>query len=316
MHDAAAILLHGAPGTGLWDALRERAAALLCEAPSAGHACGRCAGCHLLAAGTHPDLFELLPDALALELGVREPEERASGQPSREIAIDAVRRLVDWSHATSHRGGARVALVHPLDAMSLPAANALLKTLEEPPPGLSFFLGTHKLDRVLPTLRSRTRLLALARPQAAAAQALLRERGCAQPEAVAAWCRNAVHATQPEAGLEWAVGLLGWLAGQGSPAAAQRALVDAAPAAAVAVAALQKIGVDLMRVRHGLAPLYLPQQGELLQRLAPHAQPAAWLARWQRLARASAESGFALHAGLSAERWLLEFGQLHQRSED
>ncbi len=315
MHDAPAILLHGAAGTGLWEALRERAAALLCEAPRGGHACGACAGCRLLAAGTHPDLFELLPEALALELGVREPEEHASGQPSREIAIDAVRRLVDWSHATSHRGGVRVALVHPLDAMSLPAANALLKTLEEPPAGLSFFLGTHRLDHVLPTLRSRARLQALPRPQADAAQALLRQRGCAQPEAVAAWCRNAVHATQPEAGLEWAVGVLAWLDGQGT-AAARRALVDAAPAAAVAAAALQKIGVDLMRARHGLAPLYLPQQGSLLQRLAPRAQPAQWLARWQRLARAAAESGFALHAGLSAERWLLEFGQLHTRSED
>ena len=316
MRDAPAILLHGAAGTGLWDALRERAAALLCEAPRDGQACGECAGCRLLAAGTHPDRFELLPDALALELGVREPEERAGGgQPSREIAIDAVRNLVDWSHATSHRGGVRVALVYPLDAMSLPAANALLKTLEEPPPGLSFFLGTHRLDRVLPTLRSRTRLQPLPRPQAAAAHALLRQRGSAQPEAVAAWCRNAVHAAQPEAGLEWALGVLAWLDGQGA-AGARRALVDAAPAAAVAAASLQKIGVDLMRARHGLAPLYLPQQRALLQRLAPRAQPADWLARWQRLARASAESGFALHAGLSAERWLLEFGQLHTRSED
>ncbi len=308
----APLLLHGAAGIGLWDALRQRAADALCERPgAAGAACGRCAACRLRDAGTHPDRFALLPEALAIEVGEAAPAERGASPPSRDIAIDSVRRLVDWSHATSHRGRARVALVYPLDAMAAPAANALLKTLEEPPPGLYFYMGTHRLDRVLPTLRSRAVLQAMPRPTAAAALAVLQQRDCADAEAVAAWCRNAVHAAQPEAGLDWALGMLALLDGQG----ARQALVAATPPAAVAVTALQKISVDLMRARHALAPLYLPRQAERLRRLGAAAEPLEWLRRWQELARAAAQTHVALHAGLSAERWVLEFGHIQPRSE-
>ncbi len=308
----APLLLHGAAGIGLWDALRQRAADALCESPDAsGRACGHCAACRLLSAGTHPDRFALLPEALAVDLGEAEPAERGASPPSRDISIDAVRRLVAWSHATSHRGRARVALVYPVDAMAAPAANALLKTLEEPPPSLYFYMGTHRLDHVLPTLRSRALLQAMGRPEAAAALAALRQRDCADPEAVAAWCRNAVHAAQPEAGLDWALDMLAWLDGQG----ARQALVAAAPPPAVAVVALQKITVDAMRARHGLAPLYLPRHAARLRRLAAAVEPMDWLQRWQRLARAAAETHVALHAGLSAERWVLEFDHIHLPSE-
>ena len=117
-------------------------------------ACGRCASCHLTTAHTHPDLRVVAPEAVAMANGLPvEIDEKR--KPSRQIRIDDVRALIDWMATTSGRGRGKVAVIHPAESMNVAAATALLKTLEEPPPGAHWLLTTADAALLLPTVRSR-----------------------------------------------------------------------------------------------------------------------------------------------------------------
>lgn len=152
-----ALLLHGMRGVGKL-ALAERIAQrLLCEAPERSRRpCGACDACRWFLAGNHPDFRRLEPEALSSE-PVAGGEEGAKRQkkPSVVIKVEQVREFADFLNIGSHRGGFRVALVHPAEDMNLNAANALLKGLEEPPAGAVFLLASHQPARLLPTVRSR-----------------------------------------------------------------------------------------------------------------------------------------------------------------
>jgi len=180
-----ALLIHGVRGTGKL-ALAERVAQLLlCEDP-AHRPCGRCDGCRWLAAGSHPDFRRIEPEALAKEPLI-DPEEAAEGpakrgKPSIDIRIEQVRDLAGFLNLRSHRGRLRVALVHPAEAMTESAANALLKGLEEPPAGAVFVLVSHRPSQLLPTIRSRCVALAVPIPGRAPALQWLAEQGVKTPE--------------------------------------------------------------------------------------------------------------------------------------
>lgn len=135
---AHAYLLHGPAGIGK-RALAERLMALLlCKSPVALQACGQCKSCHLLAAGSHPDNYVL------------EPEEA-----DKPIKVDQVRALVNFVVQTAQLGGRKVILLEPTEAMNLNAANALLKSLEEPSGDTVLLLISHQPSRLLPTIKSR-----------------------------------------------------------------------------------------------------------------------------------------------------------------
>ncbi len=90
------------------------------------------------------------------EEGSEAPTTKSKKQPSLFITVDQVRELAGFLNVGSHRGGRRIALIHPADDLYLPnAANALLKGLEEPPAGAMFILVSHRPARLLPTIRSR-----------------------------------------------------------------------------------------------------------------------------------------------------------------
>ena len=174
-----AALLHGPDGVGQFEFALALARAWLCEARPAGApaapACGRCASCHLVEAGSHPDLMVILPEALQGSLGwgsaageEGSDSERAgkARKPSQEIKVDAIRQVVQFSHHTASRGRAKVVLVHPVERMNLIAANTLLKTLEEPPGQVRFVLSGAALDQLLPTVRSRCQAWRLSLPEA------------------------------------------------------------------------------------------------------------------------------------------------------
>ena len=329
MDDFQPLLLHGAAGLGIWNALFTAASAMLCEQASSAElpdptdrnlrACGECAACRLVRAGTHPDLMALVPEAMASELGLNiaeGAESSTSGEkrsPSKDIPIDAIRQLVDWAHGTSHRGGLKVAVVYPLDALAPPAANALLKTLEEPAPSLYFLTGTHHLDRILPTLRSRCRLKPMPRLGQNEALRILRERGVADPKDVANWCRNAVHGADPDGGLAWARHLLSALPIQGKTQG-HAGPIGAPPALPIAVAALQKLNADMLRTQFGQQPLYLPTEAPTLATLGRQAGVVRLQSFWRRLVEYSGTAHFPLHAGLTADALTLEFKQLFRWS--
>ncbi|TWC39017.1 DNA polymerase III delta prime subunit [Pseudomonas sp. SJZ079] len=155
---AHAYLLHGVAGIGK-RALAERLMAyLLCRQPTDVGACGQCKACHLLAAGTHPDNFILQPE-----------------EPDKPIKVDQVRELVSFVVQTAQLGGRKVVLVEPAEAMNLNAANALLKSLEEPSGDTVLLLVSHQPSRLLPTVRSRCVQQACPLPTAAMSLAWLAE---------------------------------------------------------------------------------------------------------------------------------------------
>ena len=105
----------------------------------------------LVAAGSHPDLMRL--ERLTKESGT---------ELARSITVDQVRRLQRLFSTTSSMSPWRVVIIDSVDDLERNAANALLKNLEEPPPSTVFLLVSHSPERLLPTIRSRCRVLRLA----------------------------------------------------------------------------------------------------------------------------------------------------------
>ncbi len=139
-----ALLLAGPGGLGKLDFAERLAGALLCRDREVdGEACGACRDCVLRAAGSHPDLQRVT-------LGVRD-----DGRPRTEIVIEQVRQVCEWLSLTSQRGGAQVVLLAPADRLNVNAANALLKTLEEPAAGRFLVLVADQPARLPATVRSR-----------------------------------------------------------------------------------------------------------------------------------------------------------------
>jgi DNA polymerase-3 subunit delta' len=170
-----ALLLHGPRGIGKHALALNLAQALLCEAPQTdGLACGTCPGCRYAAAGQHPDLMRL-------ELVVIDPDE-GTLETVETIGIDRVRALTDFAQLTSHRQRAKVAVIAPAERMNAAAANALLKTLEEPPPATYVILVSDQPGRLAPTILSRCRKLAAPLPTPAEARDWLAEQGVALPD--------------------------------------------------------------------------------------------------------------------------------------
>ena len=180
-----AILFHGPAGIGKADFIEAFAQALLCEnVRPDGHACGACASCGWFVQGNHPDYRRVRPEALEDEAPAAEGDEAPAEEKktksktaSKEIKIEQVRALADFMNISTHRQGLRVVVLYPAEALNMPASNALLKTLEEPPPGTVFLLASNGLDRLLPTILSRCRKFALPMPDHAQALAWLETQG-------------------------------------------------------------------------------------------------------------------------------------------
>ena len=157
--------------TGGEQLVQAMAASILCETPTVErHACGHCASCQLIAAFAHPDFRVLRPSILDMSHPI---EEMRPEKPSKEITIDDVRDLDNMVNQTSHRGGQRVVVVYPAHKLNRNAANALLKTLEEPPANTLFILLAHDTHQLLPTIVSRCQLIVAPAPSNEAAVAYL-----------------------------------------------------------------------------------------------------------------------------------------------
>ncbi len=174
-----ALLLTGAPGLGKDQFADTLASLLLCETPrmsgSFPGACGHCQGCHWLAGENHPDFRRVAPEGDDEEEGDGARKEKKRG--ARQIRIDSIRELEDFVFVGSHRHGKRVIVINQADAMNAAAANSLLKILEEPPSSVYFILTTSHPRRLLPTVRSRTRVLAFQRPDPLVAAEWLQRNG-------------------------------------------------------------------------------------------------------------------------------------------
>jgi len=169
-----ALLFRGPKGIGKLAFARALASVLLCETPVPdGRACGTCSACTWLEADGHPDYRQVEPASA----GDGEQEEGEKKEKKAVIAVDQIRALGDFVHVSSHRGGPKVVVIQPVEALNPNAANALLKSLEEPPPGIQFLLVTHRPHQLLPTIKSRCQQIGLSVPDPGAAIAWLAEHG-------------------------------------------------------------------------------------------------------------------------------------------
>lgn len=132
-----ALLVVGQEGIGKRLLLREFAQKLLCS-DSTIQPCGECPSCHLYVAGSHPDLLMV------------EPEETG-----KQIKIEQIRKVTDFVNTTPQKGGGKVILLGPSEAMNNNASNALLKSLEEPSGQVTLLLYSHQPSGLLATIKSR-----------------------------------------------------------------------------------------------------------------------------------------------------------------
>jgi DNA polymerase-3 subunit delta' len=185
-----ALLFHGPKGTGKVAFVTALAKSLLCESRGEhGHACGTCVSCGWFEHYNHPDYRRVRPEILEDGDSADEGAEEESGSksaakkaPSKDIRIEQIRSLSGFMNVSTHRSGKRVVLLYPAEQLTTEAANALLKTLEEPPPETVFLLVTHRLDDLLPTILSRCRLFALPLPSASEALTWLQQQGVADAD--------------------------------------------------------------------------------------------------------------------------------------
>jgi DNA polymerase III subunit delta' len=178
------LLFKGAKGIGKFELAMTFAKSLLCQQPDEHHfACEHCPSCHWFEQGSHPD-FRLLQS----ELESLDGEENESGKkPSKQISVEQVRALSDFVGMSAHQGGRRIVVIHPAETMNTNSANALLKSLEEPPKDLLFILVSHKPQQLLPTILSRCLSFALPAPDTERAIKWLSQQGVKAPgEALAA----------------------------------------------------------------------------------------------------------------------------------
>ena len=174
-----ALLLRGPQGVGKFNFALNLAQSLLCKTPTAtGMACDDCPSCLWFKQETHPDFRLLQPEALSA------PEEEKEGgkKPAKQITVEQIRELADFANLSAHQGGHRVMLIHPAEAMNPNAANALLKTLEEPSGNMLIMLVCHRPQRLLPTILSRCLALHFSIPKVEVSTAWLQRQGIDKPQ--------------------------------------------------------------------------------------------------------------------------------------
>ncbi len=176
---AHALLLSGPAESGKVELATRFLASALCLEDSYP-ACGQCRSCQLLASGAHPDGHVL----------TFEEHPKKAGEMRKELVIDQVRRLTASLYLTNTISRRKAALVYPVEAMNKHTANALLKTLEEPPGETALILVSDDPARLPATIRSRCQGLHVRLPGAAAAMAWLQ----GQPGVAAADAEKALQA--------------------------------------------------------------------------------------------------------------------------
>lgn len=281
--------------------------AWLCETPGDGGACGVCGSCHLVNTRSHPDLAVLMPETTALALGwplsekAQKDIDDKKRKPSKEIRVESMRETVGFAQRTSARGRGMAVLVYPAERMNNVTANALLKTLEEPPGDTRFVLATEATHQLLPTIRSRCQTHAMGWPEQTAALEWLQQQdglGSASAEQARVWLQAA--GGRPADALEWARSGLNAAVWAGLPQALARgdwsALTSWPPAQQLEV--LQKLCHDLM-AKAANAPTRFFDNDSL-------PTPPRWgvLTRWSReLFDAARTVEHPFSAGLMQEAW-------------
>jgi DNA polymerase III subunit delta' len=297
-------LLQGPSGLGQYALATAMVSAWLCESEHAltKGACGQCGSCHALSVHTHADLFVLMPETVLLELGWPLSEkaqaeiDNKTRKPSKEIRIDAMRDAIEFSQRTNARGRGKAVLVYPAERMNHVTANALLKTLEEPPGEVKFVLASEAAHQLLPTIRSRCLIHTMAWPNHQEAEAWLTQQGFSSEEAMfalrTAGGRPDEVFRQKELGqtMQW------WAQFPRAMQAGDASFCSNLPPSEV-IDALQKLCHDLM-MRQAEASLRYFNASDLPSIQSNGANLTAW---FKRLSQAARSSEHPFNAGLMLE---------------
>jgi len=315
-----AVLLHGPEGIGKTRFGERLAQALLCEQPLAdGQPCGACLACGWFDQYAHPDYRRVRPENLEespADEGEAEPPAKAGKagkNPSKEIRIEQIRALGDFMNVSTHRRGRRVVLLHPAEALNAVASNALLKTLEEPPPDTVFILVSNNIDSLLPTILSRCRQVPMAMPPADQALEWLKAQGIADAESWLAEQGGAPLSalTEAESGSREAIeALLAHLAAPAPDSALKTADLLQKSAPADVTAWLQRWVVDLFSVKFSGKIRYYPKYRREIDALALRADPRRLLAVLKQVTDRRAIADHPLSAKLFIEDMLLDYSTI------
>jgi DNA polymerase-3 subunit delta' len=257
-----ALLVQAHEGIGALPFVLTLAQAWLCENPTAGARvpCGHCGSCKLVQNHLHPDLQVLMPEVLRRQHDWPLVDDKIEGEdtkrkPSKQIRIDEVRGIIDWVFKTSARGRGKVVVLHPAEALNLQSANALLKTLEEPPAGTRILLSTADAAWLLPTVRSRCQMLKLPPPTTPDALDWLQAQGVDGAEALLKACSG-----RPLEAAAWFLAGVRAEQWQALPGALARGLPGALQAWPLprVLDALHKVCHDAMTLASGATPRYFP----------------------------------------------------------
>ena len=272
-------------------------------APASEGACGQCPSCHGIDMHTHADLAVLMPETqmIARDWPLTEKAwaeiENKKRKPSKEIRIEAMRDAIELTQRTSARGRGQAMLIYPAERMNHVTANALLKTLEEPPGDMRFVLASEAAHLLPATLRSRCQTHTMLWPAEAEALAWLAEQGLAAQEAAAllraAGGRPAEALAAHQSGLnaaQWAQLPRAMLQGEGSAFHKDLPLPEV-------VGRLQKLCHDLIAVQQGAAPRFFEPAALPQKPLSMRA-----LAEWgKQLRQAARTAEHPLNASLAVE---------------
>jgi DNA polymerase III subunit delta' len=296
------LLLAGPAGVGKRRFARLLAQGLLCTNPGLDRrACGNCSACRLFVSASHPD-FRLIEPASAddaSETGAEGSGSAPSGQrPSRTIVVAQVRELGDFLAVTSHLGGHRVVLIQPAERLHPSAANALLKTLEEPRAGTVFMLVSDRPQQLLATVRSRCFRIDFPVPEGGEALDWLKANSVKEPEialAQAGFAPLAALELDQDGFRERRRMLSDLLAAPGETASAIAATVSAEELPLLC-SLLYRWCYDVLSLRLGGRVRYNPDYAKSLRRIADNAE----VLRLQSLIRDLVSASRALEHPLNA----------------
>jgi DNA polymerase-3 subunit delta' len=244
----------------------------------------------------------LMPETILLELGWPLSEKAQSEidnktrKPSKEIRIEAMRDAIEFSQRTNARGRGKAVLVFPAERMNHVTANALLKTLEEPPGDVKFVLATEAAHQLLPTIRSRCLIHAMAWPSEAEAVQWLETQSLSKDDATAllkaAGGRPDEVLKQRNLGqsMQW------WSKFPKAMLAGDASYCSDLPASEV-IDALQKLCHDLLMLQTQATLRYFNEADLPKLKVSP-AQLTAW---FKRLSQAAKTSEHPFNAGLMLE---------------
>jgi DNA polymerase-3 subunit delta' len=298
-------LFWGPPGSGKAEAGLGLASAWLCQGSAPAEPCGGCPACRKLASSSHPDLLVLEPAA-----------------EKRKISIDQARELIRDLRFPPLEGKGRVVLIPGAERLSLEAANALLKTLEEPPPETTAILTAADPEALPPTILSRTQQLHFPAPDPERMTALLAQRLEVDSDKarLAAFLGAGVEGT-PEPDLELALDLRATLINrftrsQGSDSKAALGITALAEEVAAEGTAQLFINLSASHYRDLLLLASGGQASEIvsrdlaaqMSRLASLAPPKAWADRLEAVLEAQTALAAYANPRLTMESLLLRLG--------